>query len=93
MFELIIGLETILWRNFIKRIQKILDVETLPINQIAVAARLMGVDIDAEECLFRVTNLIKKDYVKGHIYLTGDNQKTLVFRIKKGDLFPKSLPQ
>ena len=36
-----------------------------------------------------MTNLIKLNYLKGYIYVTGDNQKTLVFKTKKGDVFPK----
>lgn len=43
--------------------------------------------------MFHITDLIGKEYVKGSIYVTADGQKTLIFKVKKGELFPKIKPQ
>ena len=42
MFELITGLEVLVWRNFIKNIQKSLECENISIKSISQATKLMG---------------------------------------------------
>lgn len=81
------------WRNFLKRVRKILTCDAIQMSQLVTATRLMGVEMNAEECLFHVTNLLNKEYLKGHIYVASDGQKTLTFRLNKGEVFPKTIPK
>ena len=77
-------MRTLVWRNFLKRVHNLLQVDKIDIALIVKSIRVMGGHETQNECVCIISNLVFEGYLKGFIFC-GESSQVLV--LKKGGAF------